>query len=166
MSMSKPKGMLLLSACFLLLTIMGVVHAAGCTPSPGTSICITTNKTTYSPGDTVHVTVTVRAPLTGATSITVEIVPVSGGSVFVPTVMGNVSVSGGTVALTLPASITPGHYDVGVLVVEGMTFTLDPFVGIAVTNPTPVPETPSVLGLLLPALLVGIYVSRKKKRTN
>jgi hypothetical protein len=80
--------------------------------------------------------------------------------------MGNVSVSGGTVALTLPASITPGHYDVGVLVVEGMTFTLDPFVGIAVTNPTPVPETPSVLGLLLPALLVGTYVSRKKKRTN
>lgn len=142
---------------------MGVVQAAGCTPSPQTPICITTDKTTYSPGDTVHVTVTVRVPLTGATSISVEIVPVYGGSVFVPTVAGTVSLSGGAVGLTLPHSITAGSYDVGVLVVEEDVFTLDPVVGITVTNPTPVPETPSVLGLLLPALLVGVYVFKKKE---
>jgi hypothetical protein len=142
---------------------MGVVQAAGCTPSPQTPICITTDKTTYSPGDTVHVTVTVRAPFTGATSISVEIVPVYGGSVFVPTVAGTVSVSGGTVALTLPNSITAGLYDVGVLVFQGDAFTLNPVVGITVTNPTPVPESPSVLGLLLSALLVGIYVLRRQK---
>jgi hypothetical protein len=164
--MSRSNAIVLLLACFLLSTIIGVVHAAGCTPSPQTPICITTDKTTYNPGDTVHVTVTVRVPLTGATSISVEIVPVSGGSVFAPTVMGTVSVSGGTVALTLPDSITPGHYDVGILVVEGMTFTLDPLVGIVVTNSTPVPESPSVLGLLLPAFLAGFYVLKRKKRTK
>jgi hypothetical protein len=149
---------------------MGVVQAAACTPSPQTPICITTDKTTYSPGEAVHVTVTVRGPLNGTTSISVEVVPASGGSVFVPTASGTVSVGKGTVvgtvALILPNSITPGHYTVGVLVVEEDVFTLDPVVGITVTNPTPVPETPSVLGLLLSALLVGIYVSGKKERNR
>ncbi len=163
--MCRPNSIVVLLACFLLLTVIGVVQAAGCTPSPQTPICITTDKTTYNPGGTVQATVTVRVPLTGATSITVEIVPVSGGSVFVPTVSGSVSLSGGTVALTLPGSITPGHYWVGTLVVENDTFTLDPVVGITVTNTT-VPETASVLGLLLPALLLGIYASRRRKKLS
>lgn len=156
--MSESKGIFLLSACFLLLTIMGLAYAQ---VSP---ITITTDKTTYHPGESVYVTVKVTRQING-TSITVEIVPASGGSVFHPTVSGTVSLSGGTVALTLPNGTTPGNYDAGILVVEGMTFTLDPFVGITVTNPT-VPESPSVLGLLLPALLVGVYVLRRKKRTE
>ena len=160
--MSRSNAIILLSSFLIPLAIIGVVQAAGCTLSPQTPICITTDKTTYSPGDIVHVTVTVNAPITGATNISVEIVPVYGGSVFVPTVAGTVPVSGGTLTLTLPNSITAGHYDVGVLVFQGDAFTLNPVDGITVTNPTPVPESSSVLGLLIPALLVGIYVSRKR----
>ena len=76
--------------------------------------------------------------------------------------VGNVMCGTGT--LTLPANVTAGHYDVVALVGPGLTPVAT--VGITVAGQTPVPETPSVLGLLLPALLVGIYVSRKKKRTN
>lgn len=49
-AMSRSKGILLiLLACFMLSTIMTrAVNADGCTPSPSTGICITTDKTTYS----------------------------------------------------------------------------------------------------------------------
>jgi hypothetical protein len=156
--MSESKGVLLLSACFiLLLTIMGLAYAQ---ESP---ISITTDKTTYSPGGTVYVTVTVTGNgESGAAGITVEIVPVPSPGPLFPTVEGTVPVNGGTIALTLPNNAAPGHYDVGVLVTENGAFTLDPIVGITVTKPTPVPESPSVLGLLLPALLAGVYVLRRK----
>ncbi len=156
MSMSRFKGIFLLLACVLLLTIMGLAHAQG------SSITVTTDKTTYSPGDTVRVTVTVTGPITGP-GLTVEIVPVPMSSGLFPVAAGTLSVSGGTLALTLPNSTTPGHYDVGVVAEEGGTFTLDPAVGVTVTKLTPVPETPSALGLLLPAMLAVIIVLRKNR---
>jgi hypothetical protein len=158
----------LLLVCFLLSTIIGVVHAAGCTPDPDTGICISTDKTTYSPGDTVLLTINALARVVGSgITLLVGIVPVGGTPFYSDIASASVSLNsyylGGPVDtgygnLELPTNTTAGHYDVEIV------FPCQcGSVGIAVTSQTPVPETPSVLGLLLPALLVGIYVLKRKK---
>jgi len=71
---------------------------------------------------------------------------------------------GGKLAWTIPNNATLGLYDVEVSTAPASGFNAyESYAVFTVTGPTPVPETPSVLGLLLPALLVGIYVSRRKR---
>lgn len=69
----------------------------------------------------------------------------------------------GTVAIRLPDHVTAGNYEVQVF---GPQWAPYASTEIAVTGQTPVPETQSVLGLLLPALLVGIYILGRKKNSE
>ncbi len=163
--MSKSNAIVLLLACFLLSTMIGVVHA-GCTPNPDTGVCITTDKTTYSPGENVIATVTI-APRLGYPGLSVEILPVPespGCGVYCFIAIGFVSLSGVgvTVPLKLPENTTAGHYDVEVF----FQWTPLAAVGIIVTGQTPVPESPAVLALLIPALLVGIYALQRRKNLS
>ena len=124
--MGRSNAVVVLLVCVLLSTTIGVAHARHAV------ITITTDKNTYHPGDTVHVTVKV-SNVTGSPNVTVEIVPAFGGSIFVPTVSGTVTVNGvGNIALKLPDNVAPGQYYVGPVVLEG-AFTLDPVVAITVT---------------------------------
>jgi hypothetical protein len=188
--MGKSKGILVL-ACFLLSPmIFGVVYAQQ------SSLTLTTDKSTYNPGETVTVTVTCgeRDVASGAcsNSLLIEIVPVPfpACGYSCPTASGTVDINlvfattapyyavgaQGTVALKLPNNTTAGHYDVGILYctpwvinngqptcVGQNTLYQGAIVGITVTGQTPVPETPSVLTLLLPAFLAVIYVLRRRK---
>lgn len=161
----------LLAFVLLAPLITGIVHADGCNPltmSADTGyICITTDKASYRPGETVIVTVDNYGP--SISSVFVEIVPVPFPSCgyLCPTASGTVQFNGGiegTVSLRLPDNTTAGRYDVGLLSGGYPQFSLyqDAEVGITVTGQAPVPESSSVLGLLLPALLVGIYVSKRR----
>ena len=71
-------------------------------------------------------------------------------------------VGGGPYNITIPA-LPAGTYSIAVMqssyLPQGTVYSCKNFNVIA----TPVPETPSTLALLLPALLVGIHVLRKKK---
>jgi hypothetical protein len=109
----------------------------------------------------------------GEVNLYIEILPVPAPlcAYTCPTAIGSVSFYyegwwSGPAALILPDNARAGHYDVGVLVFEGEVFTLDATAGITVTGQRPVPETPSMLALLLPAFLLGIYVLRRKKIVN
>ncbi len=59
--------------------------------------------------------------------------------------------------------VAAGNYTVEVFGNPPLSASAYAAVAITGTGQTPVPESPSVLGLLLPALLVGIYVLRRKK---
>ena len=85
-AMSKSIAIVLLLACFLLLTIIGLTQAQ---ESP---VTLATDKTVYNPGDTVTVTVTSNAP-TCCTDLYVEIISVPSPvcSYSCPTVAGSVS---------------------------------------------------------------------------
>jgi hypothetical protein len=179
---------LLLLACALLSTTVGIVHAEAC--DSATSICLSTDKVIYSPGDSVYVTV--RLPTEGSDcynngypycssdiwSVQVEMVPVPWGPATFPLEVETVSLSMdnnwvSTASFGLATNMTAGHYDIGVVAysvtIDGykqftspISGTLNPVVDITVTNTTPVPESPSVLGLLLPGLIVGIYAMKKR----
>lgn len=172
--MATSKWILLLLACVLLSTLTtGIVHASGCTPDPDIGICVTTDKTTYNPGEAVTVTVDVAVP-PNIPSVTASIaifpLPPSPCGLSCATAWGNVTLVGsgtevwsGTVAIRLPDHVTAGNYEVQVF---GPQWAPYASTEIAVTGQTPVPETQSVLGLLLPALLVGIYILGRKKNSE
>jgi hypothetical protein len=137
--MSRSNGIVLLLGCFLLLTMMGLAHAQE------SSLTISTDKTTYTAGGIVYVTVEIASwKISYGQSVTVEIVhaPITLDELSSPTVEGTVSLTwtgnenvpyGGTVALVLPANAPPGVYDVGVYWGPYGSSTLDPAVGITVT---------------------------------
>jgi len=170
--MSRPTAIILLLAWFLLSIMIGTVHAAGCTPDLDTGICMTTDKTSYHPGEAVTVTVEVSVPPDTPSviaSIAVFPVPSScglscaiawGSATLYPVAAG---VWSGTVAIRLPDSAKAGNYEVEVF---GPAWA--PYAGaeITITSQTPVPETPSALGILLPAFLAEIYVLKRKKRMD
>jgi hypothetical protein len=187
--MSTSEKFLLLSTCFLLLTITtGVVHASGCTPDPTVGACITTDKATYSPGDAVNVTVNVLAKLFPGNltklPFAVEIVPVGTATYDVaiaPLTLTGPSGGGtldtGSVELKLPTNTTAGHYDIRIDFCEKVTVSPPDCIGeytmfqgattgITVTGQKPVPETRSALLLLLPALLIGLYVVNRRRLTK
>ena len=170
--MSRPTAIVLLLAWFLLSIMIGAVHAAGCTPDLDTGICMTTDKTSYNPGEAVTVTVEVNVPPdTPSVIASIAVFPVPspcglscaiawGSATLYPAAAG---VWSGTVAIRLPDSAKAGNYEVEVF---GPTWA--PYAGteITIASQTPIPETPSVLALLLPAFLAGIYVLKRKKRTK
>lgn len=123
--MSRSNVIVLLLACILLSTGVGAVHATGCTPDPDTGICISTDKITYSPGDTVLVTINALTRVVGnGITLTIGIVPVGGTPLYSDIASASVSLNsyylGGPVDtgygyLELPTNTAAGHYDVGIL---------------------------------------------------
>jgi hypothetical protein len=120
--MPKCKAVVLLLACFLLSTIMGLAQAQ---ESP---VTLTTDKTTYNPGEAVIVTVTFYGS-SFITSASVEIVPVPfpACGYTCPTASGTVNLNPvvltappwnalqGAVVLQLLGNTPAGHYDVGIV---------------------------------------------------
>lgn len=113
--------------------------------------------------------------------IVVEIVPVQMNPLYHHIAGQAVTASaavGGRITLQIPDNAASGVYSVGLLSVNATgpviplivapngtvipIFTLAPFVQITVTA-TPVPEAPSGLWLLLPALLGGFFVLKRRK---
>lgn len=116
--MGRSNGILLLLACFLPLTVIKVAYAQEFT--------LATDKTTYSPGETVIVTITVYGySYVGNVNLYIEIMPLPACAYTCPTATGSVSFYydggwggggwSGTVSLKLPDNTTAGHYEVGVL---------------------------------------------------
>ena len=157
-------------------------------PDPQVGACITTDKTAYNPGDTVHVTVNVLTKFLPSNvtkinlhqavqieSITSPFPVVAIAPLILPTPTQGAPVDTGLVALTLPTNTTAGHYYVRILFCEELTqsggqtqcsgwFLLFPSATIDITViGQAVPETPSIALLLLPALLLAIYVTRCNK---
>jgi len=148
---NKPKAIVLLLGCFMLSTIIGVVHASSQCDSD-TGFCLSTDTTTYNPGDTVYVQVTlVSSPAPAcysyscsdfSWSVQVEMVAVpwspmevANGGIGLKTVSLNVNDYWiGSASFRLPTNTTAGHYDVGIIA-SGTIFqgTLDPVVDITVT---------------------------------
>lgn len=147
--MSRSSATVFLLACLVLSTMIGVVHAA-C--SSDTGFCLTTDKATYNPGDTVYVTVTLvssPAPACYAYScsdfswnVQVEMVAVPWGPVEIAnggmglkTVSLNVNNNWmGGASFRLAANTPAGQYGFGIVasgtVSQG---TLSPVVDITVT---------------------------------
>ena len=145
--MGKSNGIVLLLACILFSTaIGGVAHAAGCTPTPETQMCITTDKTTYNPGEAVIATVEeILPPNTSEVTASVEIFPVPPPCNYVylscaiawATITlhpGPAGVWSGAVTIRLPDNVTVGHYEVVVFSTLPSVWT--PVVGAAITIAT------------------------------
>ena len=106
--------------------VIGVVHAAGCTPNLETHICVSTNKTTYNPGEAVIATVEETVPPdTPNVTASILIYPVPPPCNYLylscATAAGNVTlhpgpaeVWSGTVAVKLSDHVTAGNYEVTV----------------------------------------------------
>jgi len=123
--MGKSKGIVVLLAWVLLSTVIGgIAHGAGCAPTPETQICITTDKTTYSPGEAVIATVEENVPPnTSTVSVSLQIFPVpppcnyvylscATASATVTLHPGPAGVWRGTAAIRLPDNIIAGSYEV------------------------------------------------------
>jgi hypothetical protein len=160
--MSRSSVVVLLLACFILSVIVGVVQAAGCTPDPNTQMCIASDKTTYSPGQYIIVTVEVsgRASST-ATSETYPIAALlsspncsafSAGVGCTATALGSITVTvepgilgtfSGTGTFKLPSNMTAGYYLLMVFYYKSGDYHTGADTAITITAPTPVTETPS-----------------------
>jgi len=144
--MSRPKAFLLLMIYILALAVLcGVVHATGCTPDVETHICITTDKTTYNPGETVIVNVEETVP-TNTSNVTgsIDIFPVpscnyiylscataSGSIILYPVAAG---VWRGTATMRLPGGVAAGNYEVEVFGVLPPGWARNAGIGITVVG--------------------------------
>ena len=171
----------------------GVVHAdPTCSPDRFEShVCIGIDKTAYTTGDTIHFTVEAIMIGRNATLPYTVIVMMTTHGTGTPADM-NVTYTAyeyvnltfvsnafwvGHGTLTIPTSATAGaswlygyviYYLLQVLEPDTTTPSPTPsYIVVAEAEFTvtaqPVAETPSVMALLLPALLVGIYVSKRGK---
>lgn len=177
--MSRSNVIVLLLACALLSTMVGVVHADGCSLDPNIKHwCVFADKTTYAAGQSISVTVQVFGEFLGGvtgegfqiyTALAANCSPDSAaactgtqlGFVLV-TVQDNViGTWKNTETFKLPSTMTAGDYLL-VAVAQERCCGVATY-GITVTN-SAVPESPSVLGLLLSAFLAGIYVLKTRKK--
>ena len=170
----KRESVVLLLACtLLLLTGAGVASAQP-------EMKVTVDKNVYAAGDTVVATMTlsdVTAPFQGPVAIHVEFVfhcgaPNDADCPVVATgdtsaTISPTGTSSATADLVLPTTVTAGQYDLvtNLTFTQGGKYLFSPFGPIPVTN-APVPETPSTLLLLLPALLIATHLLRRKKNTK
>lgn len=123
--MAKVSVIVLLLACILPLTLIGVAHAQY-------QIAVTTNKTTYDPGDTVIVMVTAT---TGGYPVYVAIGIV--GTMSPQWQLGGVYPRAtrsehGELAWRIPTNITPSNYAVYAAV--GSPSGWEPYAGFTVTS--------------------------------
>ena len=144
--MSKPKAFLLVMICILPLAVLfGVVHATGCTPDVEIHICITTDKTTYNPGETVIATVEEIVPAnTSNVTGSIDIFPVpscnyiylscatASGSIILYS--GAAGVWRGTATIRLPEGVAAGNYEVEVFGVLPPGWARNAGVGITVVG--------------------------------
>ena len=127
--MGKPRLVILLVEFFLLSMIVGLACAEE------TAITLTTDKATYSPGDTVYVTVTAKYPNYGCAAgnqlyvlcLSIVMIPMpppacsyscptaSATLLLLPPAYSNVAGFQGKVALHLPTDTPAGRYEVGML---------------------------------------------------
>ena len=170
----KSSGVLLLLTCLLLLTLLNQVALAdGCTPTPDSPICAVVDKSSYTAGQTVTIIVEQMHVGTPADTMSYGIIlttpelacincPVEYGSITLTYEHG--TIWAGTTTMVLPSTLNPGNYELYV-VGMGNSVYAGP-IQVAVTGQAPVPEAPSALLLLIPALLVGIYVLRRKRSVD
>ena len=156
----------------LLLTRVGAVFAQP-------QMNVTVDKNIYAAGETVIATMTLTdltVAFKGPVSFHVEFVVHCGpaSDYGCPAVNSDdtsapISSSGtcsATAHLVLPQTITAGQYDlmINLTFTQGGKYSFGPFGPITVTN-TPVPESSSILLLLLPVFLMAICRLRRKTST-